>query len=125
MSFTLYRYLDTGIQTLGHLFYNDRYVCDTLERPWMGNQRKISCIPIGKYLVRPTISPHNGNCVEVMEVPDRSHIQIHSANKVTELEGCIAVGIKSAEMVLHSKENLAMVLRLLGDKISTLEVKAL
>lgn len=120
--FTLYRYSDDGVKTQGLLFHNGKYICDTLERPWKNNERKVSSIPVGKYSIRPIKSPNNGDCVEVLNVSERSYIQIHAANTVTELEGCIAVGVKSVDLLLHSRLNLATILKLLGDNTDILEV---
>ena len=38
--------------TIGELFLNGERICDTLENPWLDNQRNISCIPEGEYKVR-------------------------------------------------------------------------
>lgn len=68
---------------------------DTLELPWKDNQRNISCIPEGEYLVRMVRFsksfpyPH----YEVLNVPDRSGIKIHRVNFVKDLRGCIGPGL--------------------------------
>ena len=38
--------------TIGKLYLNGELMCDTLENPWLDNQRNISCIPDGQYNVR-------------------------------------------------------------------------
>lgn len=71
----------------------------TAERPWLGNQRWISCIPAGTYVCAPkmfhvTKHPPGYLAIEVRGVPDRDAIFIHRANRPREVEGCIAVGTK-------------------------------
>jgi hypothetical protein len=87
--------------------------CFTLELPWQNNQHGISCIPKGTYTVQDYQSPVHGTVWQIMDVPDRSNIEIHSANKPSELLGCIAVGDKHDQMdgeiaVFNSKITLKM-----------------
>ena len=42
----------TDKSTIGNLYINGERFCDTLENPWLDNQRNISCIPEGSYKVR-------------------------------------------------------------------------
>lgn len=83
-----------GKPTFGKLTSNDgKFFCYTLERPVDGDH---PCIPAGSYKV--TIDDHHPGtpgayrCPELMNVPGRSQIQIHIANRVVELLGCIAPG---------------------------------
>jgi len=39
-------------ETIGKLFINGESFCDTLENPYINNERNISCIPEGQYKVR-------------------------------------------------------------------------
>lgn len=78
-------------QTLGFLTYGS-FECCTLELPWKDNKNSVSCIPAGRYKGRKIVSPSNGACIEIMDVVNRTYIQIHSANYVRQLLGCIAVG---------------------------------
>lgn len=87
-----------GSPTLGHLTSNDgAFSCETLERSANGDH---PCIPAGTYHV--TIDWHHPNdpkryrCPELLDVPGRSQIQIHIANRVAELLGCIAPGERIA-----------------------------
>lgn len=63
----------------------------TLERPWMNNQRSISCIPAGTYICRRVQSPRFGNTFEITGVPGRTHILHHPGNEVKNTEGCVLV----------------------------------
>jgi hypothetical protein len=73
----------------------------TLERPWLGNERRISCIPGGEYLMKMRTSPlvtrlTGGDYTEaweVMDVPGRTYILIHQGNYVRDTAGCILVGL--------------------------------
>lgn len=84
-------------QTEGKLFVLDEgdqvlFTCETLELPWRNNQRRISCIPPGTYVIRPRVSQKYGLHLHILNVPDRDWILIHEANFVHQLQGCIAVG---------------------------------
>jgi hypothetical protein len=71
----------------------------TLERPWVGNQTGKSCIPVGDYEVTWSWSPHLGRMTYLLlGTAPRTGIRIHSANLMTELLGCIALGEKRGMM---------------------------
>lgn len=93
----LNRLIENERQILGELkAYNESGVLlgvfKTLELPWLGNRRKVSCIPLGVYDIKRGISGKNGNVYNVLGVPDRIGIQIHVGNFYTQIEGCILVG---------------------------------
>ncbi len=65
----------------------------SLERGWRGNQKSISCIPLGEYdLVLEYSNRFKTNLWEIKKVPNRSECKFHSANYWFELNGCIALG---------------------------------
>ena len=77
--------------TQGVLEWNGTLICYTIELPWLGNQRRISCIPEGEYILQKRFSPKFKWHFLLMNVPGRSLILIHSANDAKlELLGCIA-----------------------------------
>ncbi|MGG7035691.1 MAG: DUF5675 family protein [Flavobacterium sp.] len=79
----------------GKLECEGKLICYTIELPWRQNERKISCIPEGKYQVRKRHSPKYGWHLEVMNVPNRNLILFHPANNaLKELQGCIALVTK-------------------------------
>lgn len=97
MKAVLIRLIDDGTQTLGRLDVHDGtnliWSCKTVELPWVGNQRNVSCIPVGKYNCVWSYSPaFKRNLFLVDGVVGRSGIRIHVANFVHQLRGCIAVG---------------------------------
>jgi len=84
-------YLEFG--TFGRLHLPDGHIIYTVERPWLRNERGISCIPEGDYTCRPSRYHRGGyDAIEVMDVPDRSRILIHIGNWPADVQGCIAVG---------------------------------
>ena len=98
---TLFRIRRSDHGTEGVLALGD-FRCFTLELPWHGNKRNLSCIPTGEYIVSIRISPKYGRIYWVMEVDDRSYILIHSGNwagdsekgLATHTSGCILLGEK-------------------------------
>jgi hypothetical protein len=77
--------------TQGMLEWNGTLVCYTIELPWLGNQRRISCIPEGEYVLQKRFSPKFKWHLHLRNVPGRDLILIHPANDAKkELLGCIA-----------------------------------
>jgi hypothetical protein len=74
----------TEESTLGKLFLNGEYFCDTLENPWKNNVRNISCIPDGIYDVRLRLPRESASRdylhLLVKEVPNRDYILFHRGN---------------------------------------------
>lgn len=110
--------------TLGRLTCGS-FQCFTLELPDKGNQSNISCIPEGTYTAFKRVSPSNGPCIELKDVPNRTYIQIHSGNYTRNIQGCILVGdaIKfldadSIPDVSNSKATLTRLLDLLPDEFT-------
>ena len=77
--------------TNGHLLYNGKRICYTIELPWKNNLPRVSCIPPGRYRLAKRFSEKFGRHLQVLDVPGRQWILIHPANDaLLELEGCIA-----------------------------------
>lgn len=95
---------ETGPEgTFGKLVTDLNFECYTLERPAEGDH---PCIPKGVYKVLWTNThPIHGECYEVMNVPARTAILIHSANWFDQLLGCIAPGrsVQDVEGVWQEK----------------------
>lgn len=69
---------------------DDKPVSYTIELPWKNNERRKSCIPEGRYLLKKFQSKKHGLVLEVCDVPNRSAILIHKANDAQkQLLGCI------------------------------------
>ena len=81
--------------TQGVLEWNGTIVCYTIELPWLNNQKRISCIPEGEYILQKRFSPKFKWHLHLMNVPGRDLILIHPANDAKkELLGCIATVTK-------------------------------
>lgn len=77
--------------TLGTLV-GDGFKCFTLELAWRDNLRSISAIPAGTYKAFKRVSNKNGNVFQLVDVPNRTFIQVHAGNFTYQTEGCILVG---------------------------------
>jgi len=86
----------TKESTIGRLYINGESFCDTLENPWIDNQRNISCIPEGQYKVRLRLPRESATRdylhLLVQDVPNRSYILFHRGNTAKDTSGCILVG---------------------------------
>jgi hypothetical protein len=85
--------------TMGDMFIDDQFECFTLE-PSKDTPVHAGhpCIPEGTYPVHLTMSPHMHYVTpEIMDVPGRTYIRIHIANKPEEVLGCTAVGETQAQ----------------------------
>jgi len=97
--------------TLGSWYFDGAAVCKTMELPWKNNQRSISCIPEGEYLVtkeKPVEKDDPATEVDesggrkprpywhfmIHSVPKRSGILVHKITYVKDLQGCVGVGLK-------------------------------
>lgn len=91
-----------GVLTADHLG-----ILHTLERPWRDNRPNVSCIPTGVYAVERHVSKRHGECLRIIggtvgaEPCDlteglvvRWGILFHVGNTASEVEGCIAVGLR-------------------------------
>jgi len=103
----------TDKQIIGSIYVDGDFICYSLERPWLDNAANISCIPEGIYdlqyhkykgrldtyaLIGKTVSHYPSEKA-------RNLILIHPANRVEELQGCIATGTdkKDGDMVMSIK----------------------
>ena len=117
----------TDESTIGELFLNGELLCDTLENPWLDNQKNISCIPVGEYPVRIRLPRESATRdymhLLVKEVKDRDYILFHIGNTAKDTRGCILVGLGSQQDFV-SNSVLAMdllmkeILNLGGEKIN-------
>ena len=66
--------------------------CVTLERPWLHNQKNVSCINGGEYVCKRVQSPKFGNTFEITDVRGRSEILFHKGNLMDDSHGCVLLG---------------------------------
>ena len=101
----------TKESTIGELFINEERICDTLENPWLDNQRRISCIPEGEYPVRLRYPKESGTKeylhLLVQDVPDRDMVLVHIGNLPSHTQGCLLVGLGTQQNVVNNSR-LAM-----------------
>lgn len=133
----------TDAGTFGTLSLNHgEWACVTGELPWRDNDHGTSCIPPGNYTCKWINSPKHGKCYQVCDVPNRTMIEIHSANfmgdsmkvnpitdtfYISQLLGCIALGrsvgvLDGQTAILKSKETIADFEHRLGENNFTLVI---
>lgn len=77
--------------TNGKLECDGKLICKTIELPWKNNERSVSCIPEGRYILQKRYSLKYKWHIHVTGVQNRSLILFHPANNaMKELNGCIA-----------------------------------
>ena len=121
--------------TIGKLYIDDKYYCDTLEDTDRGLKQTDSlvsikthkiygktAIPTGEYYVNLTYSPKFKRILPVIQnVKGYEGIRIHSGNTADDTEGCILVGYNTVKgMVVKSKATLERLIKILlqgDDKI--------
>jgi len=86
-----------GKASLGTCFVYDGkkqlFKSDSLERGWVNNESRISCIPTGNYeLVLEHSNKFKKDLWEIKGVHGRSECKFHAANYWKQLNGCIALG---------------------------------
>ena len=126
------RLSDDGVQTLGIMTLPNGKVYHTLELAWKNNNRKVSCIPKGKYKVRKRTSAKYGEHFHILDVKNRDFILIHHGNYAGSLNpktnksdilGCILVGSGLKDLnndgildVTNSKKAMAELLKYLPNE---------
>ena len=103
--------------TLGRLRLGaDEALLHAIEPPWRDNRRNVSCIPAGRYLCVPHVSPRFGRCLLVSGVPGRSHILFHAGNVGgdrslglhTHTHGCLLPGLRRSSLVVRGRRQRAV-----------------
>lgn len=112
--------------TIGKLYLNDEYFCDTLEDVVRPEGRKIAgktAIPTGEYKVVLTESKRFKKLLPLLiNVPDFTGVRIHSGNTHHDTEGCILVGENKVKgRVINSRATMnRLMAQLTGD--DTIEI---
>ncbi len=93
----LNRKIFSDLSTIGNLILEGEDFCNTIELSCRReNSHGKLAIPEGTFRLEKTFSPKfKKDMWEVMDVPGRTGIRIHSANYASDLEGCISVGVYS------------------------------
>lgn len=110
MKLTLKRNFKGPDYTIGKLYIDGHYFCDTLE----DTVRKVkiagkTAIPAGTYKVKKTMSPRFQKILpEILNVPNFTGVRIHSGNTAADTDGCLLLGLNKAKgQVLYSKDAMA------------------
>ena len=98
--------------TIGKLYLDGHYLCDTLEDTVRPAGTKIAgktAIPAGTYKVKKTMSPRFKKILpEILNVPGFAGVRIHSGNTAADTEGCLLLGLNKAKgKVLESQATMA------------------
>lgn len=96
MILNLVRDTFTNKTTIGQLYIDGKYQCETLEDVKRAEGIKIygeTAIPKGEYEIVINFSTkYQRPMIQIMSVPMFEGIRIHSGNKAEDTEGCILVG---------------------------------
>lgn len=116
--------------TIGRLFINNEYFCDTLEDTDRGLKgtmqvneilaKKVkaqTAIPTGKYDVILTFSPRFKRVLPLLlNVPGYQYIRVHNGNRPDSTEGCLLVGENKIKgQVINSRATLEKLMSVLLD----------
>ena len=97
--------------TIGRLFIDDIFFCDTLEDTYrdLAKEQKIAgktAIPCGVYKVILSSSNKFKKVLpELLNVPNFTGIRIHNGNSIEDTEGCILVGKNKVKGGLIESKN--------------------
>lgn len=120
MKLTLKRIALRPTYTIGKLYIDDVYFCDTIEDTvrdlnkngkFDNGEKKIhskTAIPYGTYEIKWTYSPRFKKYTpQLMNVPSFEGIRIHAGNTSTDTEGCLILGKnKQVGKVLNSRDTI-------------------
>lgn len=110
MELLVVRYHKKPTYTIGKMYINGEYFCDTLEDTDRGlanamttsqiqaaKRKGTTAIPTGRYLMELTVSPRFGRTLPILiGVKGFDGIRIHRGNTHEDTEGCILVGENKA-----------------------------
>lgn len=95
MHLTIARFAYSPLGTFGTLTLpTSGITIYTVERRWLDNKPRISCIPEGVYICKPRTYFRGGYpAIEITDVPGRSDVLFHKANVPSDVMGCVGVGM--------------------------------
>lgn len=121
MILTLKRNFKGADYTIGKLYIDGHYFCDTLEDTVRPVKQKIAgktAIPAGTYDVIKSYSPRFEKTLpEILGVNGFSGVRIHTGNTPEDTEGCILVGLNKVKgKVVNSRHAFDFLMDRLPDK---------
>lgn len=141
MKLTLKRIALRPTYTIGKLYIDDAYFCDTLEDTvrdtnksgkFDNGEQKIkgkTAIPYGTYEIKWTYSPRFKKYTpQLMNVPSFEGIRVHAGNTSDDTEGCLILGEnKQVGKVLNSRATINKFYQIIKEACSngkvTIEIK--
>ncbi len=123
----LERFAYSTMGTFGRLIM-EGFGCFTVERPWLDNIPRESCIPEGAYRIAPRRFNRGGyDAFEILDVPGRSLILFHRGNTMNDVIGCVALGrslgyVEGLWAVTHSRETFADFSRIMPREESSITI---
>lgn len=107
--------------TIGKLYIDNQYFCDTLEDAVRKDGEKVygkTAIPSGMYRVKKTYSPRFKKVLpEILKVPGFSGVRIHAGNTAKDTEGCVLLGLnKTKGAVINSQNAVAFFMDRIKDE---------
>lgn len=126
MEITVKRINKINDYTIGQMFIDDEYFCDTLEdtvRDLTNVKDKIygrTAIPAGTYSVILDYSGHFKKLLpHILDIPFFSGVRIHSGNDVEDTNGCILVGsYHHAGYITESRVTMEKLMKKLRETIN-------
>ncbi len=95
--------------TIGKLYIDGVYFCDTLEdtvRPAGVKIAGKTAIPAGTYRVKKTMSPRFKKVLpEILNVPNYTGVRIHAGNTAADTEGCVLLGFNHTKGAVLDSAN--------------------
>ena len=115
-------YLPT--KTVGILFDKNINLA-TLERGWANNEKNVSCIPDGVYLVKRDKTGRY-QWYSVQDVEGRTFIELHGGRTANHSNGCILIGCAHDDEynLIESNYGLDLLLSYIGDNDFILHIRA-
>jgi hypothetical protein len=108
--------------TFGVLTKGGTPLCVTLEDPWEGNERGVSCIPVGRYRVEKHSGTKFKDAWVLKNVPGRTAILIHIGNSIEDTSGCILVGRSFNAHTIRDSRNAMEYLKAILPSVFVLNV---
>lgn len=96
--------------TIGKLYIDGSYFCDTLEDAVREKKiAGITAIPAGEYKVKKSYSPRFKKTLpEILNVPNFTGVRIHAGNTAKDTDGCILLGLNKIKgQVINSRDAMA------------------
>lgn len=116
--------------TIGRLYVDGDYFCDTLEDR-VRNLRKEAkvagqtAIPDGRYKVTITMSPRFGRLLPLLhDVPQFTGVRIHAGNTAKDTQGCILVGFNRVKgKVVDSRKTETELVQMMIDRHENIDIE--